>query len=116
METAVLVLIGVLGGALIGAAGPAIVMFLQTKQQRREMLFKFAVESAKHDQSTWVQVVKDTGRAAAIYPLSSYIYYYSKLLEHIEAGTLTPKVIKQLNEENDLIQDAIAGKQVSTGG
>ena len=65
------------------------------------------MEAAKHDHSTFIQGLKDMDQKGKIPPLSIYIYYYTKVLEHVERGSLTPEIIKELDQEVNKIETAI---------
>ena len=43
---------------LAGAAGPVLIMYLQSRTQRKDTLWRTALESARYDHKTWVDAVK----------------------------------------------------------
>jgi hypothetical protein len=96
---AYLSLISGLVGAVIGAAASITTIFVQSKLQAKRERTKEALALALEDWKTRLAIAKDQGGTAL--PLSVFVHYHSKLVQHAEEGTLTPQAIRALSAEQD---------------
>lgn len=92
-------------GALIGAASSLLTIIIQQRFQNKRELLKIASELALQDYKRRFEVVVEKG-GGKMPPISAFVHYHMRVLEHMAAGTYTPAVIKQLGEENDRVLTA----------
>ena len=100
-------------GALIGAMGPVLVVLIQTRSQERQARVRAAFDAAVHDHNTFREILRDLKRAGDLFPLSTYIYYYQRILEIMEKGKLAAEDIKKLDKEQRELEKAI--REAQTG-
>lgn len=91
-------------GAAIGALASVGAMWVQQHHQTRRDRLKMAVDLAVEDHGTSFELAKAKG--AKIAPISAYVIYHARVLDHLAKGTVTAETIKQLSKEFGEILDA----------
>lgn len=100
---------GVFGllGAFIGASASVATMLIQSKISDRRERLRLVKELAIHDAEKAFEVGKKSSDGFHMLPLVVYMHYYSKLLEAMEEGKLTPERAKELYDEAKLLAEAL---------
>ena len=88
-----------LGGALLGAAGPIAVAYIQGRSTNRATRNRLAVEAAIAAFNATRDDVMREGRDGVVQPLSSYLHYHHRVLELLHEGNLTADGMRSIREE-----------------
>jgi hypothetical protein len=91
MSTATIPFISGFFGALIGSITSVLVVFIQTRSQRKTQLSSLAVQAAIADQKCATDIVGKSRGGGSVLPLSVYIHSHLWLLEELDKRTLTPR-------------------------
>src|SRR5882762_4217995 len=97
--------IAALLGALIGAAASVAAILIQQRYQNKRELLKIAADLALQDYERRLEILEKSG-GGRMPPISAFVHYQMRVLEHMVAGTFTPEIIKSLSEEYDRILSA----------
>jgi len=89
------------GGALLGAAGPFAIAWVNGRKEKERLLIRCAIDAALKDFEVCMQRAEKTGEN--VFPMSTYVFYHVKFLELAESGLLTEKEIEKLLKERDRI-------------
>src|SRR5438105_13611703 len=92
-------------GAAIGAFSSIGVMWIQQRQQTRRDRLKMAVDLAIHDHDAAFELAKSKG-GARIAPISAFVVYHARVLDHVATGDISGETIKRLSTEFREILDA----------
>lgn len=95
--------VAALFGALIGAAASVIAMIIQQRYQNKRELLRIAADVALEDYKRRLDLL---GPNQAMPPLSAYVHYQLRVMEHMAGNRFTPETIKVLSEEYDRVLDA----------
>ena len=100
-------------GALIGAAASILTIIIQQRYQNKRELLKVASDLALADYKQRFDVASKIG--GNMPPISAFVHYHVKVLEHMAAGTFSRETIEALSRENTDILRAYAedtGKRI----
>ncbi len=75
-------------GALIGAAGTVLTVWIQVAHQGRLERVRMAVESATQDRKDSVELARAAGIRASIPPVTAFMHYHLEYLKLLEAGKI----------------------------
>jgi hypothetical protein len=92
-------------GALVGAGASVIAMLIQQRYQNKRELLKIAADLALREYDRRAELLLQTG-GGRMPPISAYVHYQMRVLEHMARGTFTPETIRTLTEEYDRITGA----------
>ncbi len=91
-------------GALIGAASSLLTIVIQQRYQSKRELLKIAADLALEDHKQRCEAVASIG--GKMPPVSTYVHYHLRVLEHMAAGTYSKDTVQKLAEESDQIISA----------
>jgi len=105
MDSALLALISVLGGALIGSAGTVATVYLQLRaNDRRERMLR-AAELATQERQLLVENARANRQPLALMPLSVFMATHLEVLKALEEGPLTREKMRDLSRRSDELSD-----------
>jgi len=81
-------------------------MVIQQRYQNKRELLKIAADLALQDYKRRFELLEKSGGPVRMPPISAFVHYQLRVLEHMAAGTFTPETIKTLSEEYDHILSA----------
>jgi hypothetical protein len=97
-------MVAALLGALIGAAASILTIIIQQRYQNKRDLLKVASEISLADYKEGCAKAREV--LGTMPPISAFVHYHFKVLEHMAEGTFTRETIQKLSTENADILDA----------
>lgn len=94
--------IAALIGALFGAGASVVAMLIQQRYQNKREILKIAADLALQDYTHRSQLLIDAG-GGRMPPVSAFVHYQMRVLEHRSTGKFNPEAVKALTEEYEQI-------------
>ncbi len=99
-------------GAIIGGGASIITIIVQnnalTKREHNRLASTLALEEYK----IAMEFAKNNTGNYSIYPIVSYVHYYSKLIKLLDSGKMDKEEIIKLYKENKAINEAIENENI----
>ncbi len=96
-----------LGGALLGAAGPVVITWLQIASARRMAIQKLSTDAAMHEFGQMHKAaligLEQYGIWPSIPPLTSFLFYHARAAKLIEGDTLNLDNLTKLDADFEVI-------------
>lgn len=89
-------------GALIGAGASVLAMVIQQRYQNKRELLRIAADLALQDHIRRSELLTKSG-GGRMPPVSAFVHYQMRVLEHMSTGKFNPGTIKALSEEYEQI-------------
>jgi hypothetical protein len=84
-------------GSIISVIILLIQLRVQTKRERIKLICELAVQEHRFS----YEAVKSRGKAFMLFPLASYIHYYSRIIEAVYSRKLNEKMIMTIARQNE---------------
>lgn len=101
MDSSWVPLISGLVGAIIGAFGTVVTVWLQLRSQDRRERIRQAAALASEDRALIREIAREEGRVMALPPMSLFVSHYLEALKLMEGDGLTREAMRKLQAKHD---------------
>ena len=102
MTSEIMLLIGTLGGAFIGAITTIsttwIMKHYENKKMYHQLLMETGIKNWEGAKDWSINLLKD-GQSSKLYPLELFIVHHSKIIQLIMDNNLTPETLKKVRHD-----------------
>lgn len=112
MSEQIILLIGTLGGAVVGALSGISITWISKiydeNRSRRELILKAATDNWKVSSELVEKISSKLGKGATFYPLDDFIVHHAKLADILMKKRIKPEDLEKALQEAEELENIMA--------